>query len=127
MTQAAPLSAPSPLLLRNLLWAHAMLLAAALIIGAAYGSWYSLRGQPKQVTKVGITAIIAGLGATIALAGAMHFLDVPLAAAQGPRWYWRIALKLYKRGILLAQLAATAIAIGAAFVLIFGFKMPLPS
>lgn len=112
---------------QNLIRAHVLLAAAALICWPVYRAWRSLLDYSNQANIVVITAILAGIGAVICLAGALRFLDQPLCQDPQPRWLVRWPLKLYKRVVLLLQLALTAVVVGGLGVLIFGFKMPWPT
>lgn len=137
MAEAVPstLSSPSPSsaaarangLLRNLLRAHVCLFVAVLICWIVYRAWRSLLNYPNQTNTVLLTIILAGSCAVICLAGTMRFLDQPLCQDPQPRWFVRLPLKLYKRVVLLFQLALTAVVIGGLSVWVFGFKMPQPT
>lgn len=71
-----------------------------------------------------VAGVAAGVGATACLGGAMHFLDVALAG--GVAWYWRILFKLNQRLLMLGQLLAIGIAVGAVGLAIFDKPIPGP-
>lgn len=100
-----------------------MILCAAIILLAAFYAWRTALKVESLRIECLIAGIVAGIGSTACLAGAMHYLDFPLMGYLPP-WWVRWTLKLNKRILLVAQLATTALALASAGMLIFGFKIP---
>lgn len=96
---------------------------AAIILLAAYFAWRTALQVEWLRTECLVAGIVAGFGSTACLAGAMHYLDLPLMGYV-PSWYIRWPLMLNKRILFAAQLATTALALASAGILIFGFKIP---
>jgi len=100
-----------------------MLGFAGALLGALAWAYAVMRVDSIARADCLIAVIVAAIGAVVCLAGAMHYLDEPMMGAVPP-WPVRWALKVNKRIIMLAQLAVMALAIAAAYALIFGFKVP---
>jgi hypothetical protein len=115
-------SAP-PSVRRSVVLALAAIVCAGAILLAAYFSWRMVMEEPWLRMECLVACIVAGVGATVCLAGAMHFLDQPLQVG-ATKWYVRWLLKINKRILLVAELATTGLAIAAAGILIFGFRIP---
>lgn len=111
---------------RSLLLALGMLALAVLVAICGYMVWTSLEIYSDQRTNVLVTEIILGVAATILLAGAIHFLDQPLARPDVPAWYLRWPLKAVKRIIMVGQLATMGLAVAAVVVMIFRAPIPFP-
>lgn len=110
-------------LLRSGLVGFFLLAIAALLVLSDYYLWQYAKGHPTLHEVCLWIAIPLALAATACLAGVMHFLETPLQRHTLP-WYIRVPLKINKRVILVAQLLTTAVAIAAAVILLFGFKLP---
>jgi hypothetical protein len=100
-----------------------LIFCAALILLAAYYAWQTALHVDWLRTECLVACLVAGIGSTACLAGAMHFLDLPLQGGK-VRWYLRLRLLLNKRLLFAAELATTALALAAAFILIFNLKIP---
>jgi hypothetical protein len=100
-----------------------LLLFTALLLLAAYFIWQIALHTDDLRTECLVAEIVTGIGATSCLAGIMHFLDLPLLGGRAP-WYLRWPLLLNKRLLLAAELATTALTLAAAFILLFGLKIP---
>lgn len=100
-----------------------MIILAGAILLAAWWTYQLAKSNGHLRTDCLVAEIVAGLGSTLCLAGAMQFLDTPMIDRRPP-WYVRGVLKIGKRVLLTAELATTALAIAAAGILIFDFKIP---
>ena len=67
----------------------------------------------------------AGIGATACLGGAMIFVDRAVAERRRA-WYARLALAAQQRALMLGQFITMALALLAAYLLIFGYPIPGP-
>jgi hypothetical protein len=100
-----------------------MIILAGAILLAAWWTYQLARSNVSLRVNCLVAEIVAGIGSTLCLAGAMQYLDVPMIDRQPP-WYVRWVLKSGKRVLLTAELATTALALAAAGILIFDFKIP---
>ena len=108
---------------REVVLAHCMIASAAAVLGGLYYSYLNFAAIDSLRVHVCVAGIVAGVGSTICLGGAMHYLD-RVRMAETTEWFLRWPLSLYKRAILLAELGTTGVAVFAAGVLIFGLKIP---
>ena len=69
-----------------------------------------------------VAAIAGGAGAAFCLGGAMHYLD--LALAGGVAWYLRAVFVVQKRILMVAQMAAAGLVVGALGLMIFHEPIP---
>ena len=119
---SAPATAPSQKVFQPLLTACSCIAAALIILAAA--EWdYSLALRYQFLrTDCLLAGIAAALGATACLAGAIYYLNRALATHL--RWYWKALLATSVRLFMLLQLLTMALALGAAFLLIFDKPLP---
>ncbi len=101
-----------------------MFLFAGVVLLGAYYDWRMVMEVSWLRTECLVGGIVAGVGATSCLAGAMHYLELPLMGCVAGPWYVRWPLKINKRILLVGQLATTGLAIASAGILIFGFSIP---
>jgi len=102
-----------------------------LTLGVAGYDFHLLKDYPFLRTQVLVAEIAAGAGAAASFGGAMHFADrlsaTRDAAGQRLKWYWRWALGIGTRLMMLAQIAATGlIVLGAASFLFQVDKKLMP-
>ena len=103
-----------------------MCAALALLLLAAAFQDYGLYLEFRFLrTRCLVAWIVAGGAAALCLAGAMACVNRILARPDLRR-PWRLALRLAKRGILVAQLLATALALVSAGALVLDRPIPSP-
>ncbi len=108
---------------RTWVWVGVMLAFAVGILAAGWWGWAVVRAYPFLRVHVLVAEIVTGVGATMCLAGAMELADRWMEVGQ-PRGWVRWSVALGKRVVLVLELATMGVALAAAGVLIFGFKIP---
>ena len=115
----------------NLVTAGAMLGLALLVALAGRSAWRGLRVVSEVQLPVCLAVIAAAVGATICVAGAMHFLAGAVEKMPVLPWYLLVCVRwpveAVRRGLMVAELALMGVAVWFAATLVFGFKMPMPS
>jgi hypothetical protein len=97
-------------------------LTTLVLLAAAYA--YDLVKQYDFLrTDCMIALIVTGIAATACLSGILHLLNRILDARPRP-WYFRWLFFHLKQLLLVAQLLTTALALTAAGILLFNFKIP---
>lgn len=108
---------------KNILLGQCFTLLAAAIVIPVYWS-YRMRTLAGFKPDFCVAAIVAGIGATACLAGAMVYLNKPLEDGTPLSHPLRVALKTERRLLAVLQLASTALALGPAAALVFGLPIP---
>ena len=104
--------------------AAVMVGAAVAIMAAGFFGWRIAGPIALARTPLLVALIVAGLGAALCLGGAMRFLDDALTPRAAVSPWWKLALAVKTRVLLLLQAACSAAAAGGAIALVFGYKLP---
>jgi hypothetical protein len=109
----------TPLLHAGLLGSLGLLLFAV--------SWWNFRIVHEEEflrTNVLVAEIVAGVGAAVCFGGSIHFINV--ARAMPLRWLARLPLWVKVRVLMVMQMGAMVIVIGALYCVVFDKRIPGP-
>ena len=130
MTDAAKISGDDEVPSRRQLFLNCWLMMAlgALLCGAAFQNYRDLQEYGFMRTNCMVAAVAAGIGIAFAFGGAMHYADLLLAhdAARRPHFLLRVLLVIQKRLLLILQLAAAALVLGALAAVMFDMNISGP-
>jgi hypothetical protein len=110
---------------RDVLIGHAFVLCTIFFLSPVYWAYKMAIATPSFKTDACVAVIVAGVGATACLVGAMVFLDRRLEGGAAHAWYIRVGLEIEKRIIVLLQLATMSLALAAGAVLVLGLPLPI--
>jgi len=96
-----------------------------LLLGVIFWNYRQTEWDQFFRVRVLEAQILAGIAAAFCFGGAIYYLNGSMQAESvRPRWSWRMLIDLKLRALMVGQLLATGLAIGAAGLLLFHEPIP---